>query len=506
MGSRARASTTLARERTVLRLFDVTGLDSSGVPLASAVVERAIGDDPVLLAQGIALPFAIALLEYDVPPRQLALDVAAGAIDLQFEAKLLADEPRRAAAGAEARRLLARAADRVDANRIARLELQAYFGDAARPWLAARLVASTVDEGLAEVPTLVAAGADVIRVIVPPIRELIVRRNDLGLDGLAWQPRAITGSPEALADIPAGSQRGLARLRARIDEAGAQGGRYVRLASSTEALAAPEQALVAALERVDLVEADPIAEIVTGGVDPERALADHSFAHRLLRRAGTQVVIGPGPLVVAPDLARGVPSDTPTRAGRAFGLQALAVAIARGEGLAERQLGAGALSAWLGDERDPVTQCLAAVAVRRLAWPGLSLAFEEPSATARAAARWPHLVALGLAVDGQNLLVARPGSLASDRTLAETTRAAVAIGRELAEPPAAFLERPAVAEHAHALVAAAIDTLERLRDEGWSSILAAPPGGLARPRLGADAVVERSAADDPVELLLEMAG
>ena len=92
--------------------------------------------------------------------------------------------------------------------------------------------------------------------------------------------------------------------------------RYVRLATLGSALAAPEIAVVAGYERVDVVEIDPIAEIVDEGVDPDRALADHAFAHRLLRRAGAQVLVGPGPLVVAPDLARGEPSDAGSRAGR----------------------------------------------------------------------------------------------------------------------------------------------------------------------------------------------
>src|SRR5512140_666632 len=121
-GARARVSTTVARERAILRLFGVTGLDHSGVPLASAVVERAMGEDPVRLGSGIALPFAVALLEYDIAPQQLALDVANGAIDLGFEAQLLADPERRAAAEAEVRRLAALAVDRIDANRTARRE------------------------------------------------------------------------------------------------------------------------------------------------------------------------------------------------------------------------------------------------------------------------------------------------------------------------------------------------------------------------------------------------
>src|SRR5439155_16561953 len=119
---------------------------------------------------------------------------------------------------------------------------------------------------------------------------------------------------------PVGSQRGLAELREALDEAAAERRAYVRLATASPALSAPEQAVVAAFERVDIVEADPVGEIVEQGVDPDRAIADHAFAHWLLQRAGVQLLVGAGPLVVAPDLVRGFPSDTATRSGRALAM------------------------------------------------------------------------------------------------------------------------------------------------------------------------------------------
>ena len=131
-----------------------------------------------------------------------------------------------------------------------------------------------------------------------------------------------TFEPSGPAD-PHGAQRALSVLRRFVDEAGARR-RGVRAADDRRpALAAPDQAVVAAFERIDVVVADPMREIVTGRVDPDRALADHVFAHRLLRRAGTRVLVPAGPLLVTPDLERGVPSDPATRSGRALALQLL---------------------------------------------------------------------------------------------------------------------------------------------------------------------------------------
>ena len=101
-GARARASTTLGQERALLRLFGVTGLDRSGRPLAGAAVDRWLTSAQDGLGGGIALPFAMALPEYDLEPQQLALDVASGAVDLALEAELLREPERRATAVAEA--------------------------------------------------------------------------------------------------------------------------------------------------------------------------------------------------------------------------------------------------------------------------------------------------------------------------------------------------------------------------------------------------------------------
>ena len=126
---RAAASTTLGQERAFLRLCGVGGLDRAGRPLAAEVVERYVGTETARLASGVVLPFAVALLEYDLSPQDLALDVASGAIDLALEAELLHDPQRRRAAEKEATRLATSAADRTDANRVARRELLALLGE-----------------------------------------------------------------------------------------------------------------------------------------------------------------------------------------------------------------------------------------------------------------------------------------------------------------------------------------------------------------------------------------
>ncbi len=155
---------------------------------------------------------------------------------------------------------------------------------------------------------------------------------------------------------------------------------------------------------------------------------------------------------------------------------------------------------WLADERGPAAQALAAVAVRRLAWPDVILAFDEPDLPGGARARWPYLVGLALAVSGPGALVVRRAiDLPAAAHAEATTRAAAAVAMEIAEAPERVLDRPAVAAHAEALLSAAESTLAGLADGGWSTVLGASLGSPDADRLGADAVVERTEVFDPLD-------
>ena len=498
-GARARTSTTLGQERAILRLFGVDGLDAAGRPLAGEVVDRYLGHDPVRLATGITLPFAIALLEYDLGPQQLALDVASGAVDLALEAELLREPDRRAVAEQEALRLIAVATARIDANRTARRELLGVFGDAARPWIGTTLVEQWIDGAVDEAIARVGDGVDLLRVEVPVGRELAVRLTDAGVEVPAWP--IIDGErwPGDAREMraPTGSQRGLAQLRRVLDEVAAGRRGYVRLATAAPALAAPEQSVVAAFERIDIVEADAMAEIVAGSVHPDRALADHAFAHRLLQRAGATLLIGAGPLVVAPDLAAGLPSDPATRAGRALALQLLGVALARGDGIAPGQLVVGAVPPWLIDESWPASRAVAEVALRRALLPNHPLAFEEPVTIPSNAAAWPFVLAGVIPPGAAAALISRRPSGGPMRPSVLAGRAAAAVAGELGHAFGPRALDGIALDHARAVVAAAIRTLERLDDAGWRSVLGDAPGGGERIRIGGDAIVERT---DPFDL------
>jgi hypothetical protein len=250
-----------------------------------------------------------------------------------------------------------------------------------------------------------------------------------------------------------------------------------------------------------------MTEIVVGRVAPERALADHAFAHMLLARAGVMVSLSAGPLVVAPDMARGLPSDAATRAGRALALQALSVAIARGNGLPPEQLLVGAMPSWIVDEPQPAARAAAEVAIRRALFAGISLTFEEPPGETRRAASemWTAIVAAIAPAGPASGLILRRAAADSDRA-ASVSRLAARVTAELAGSLTAPVLSGVALEHARSTVTAAVATLDRLADDGWRSVLGDPPDGAERVRLGADSVSERTETFDPFAAVLASSG
>jgi hypothetical protein len=497
----AASRTTSGQQRAILRMFGVTGVDRDGRPLAAEVVDRHLAPDPGRLGAEIALPFAMAMAEYDLGPQELALDVAAGAIDLALEAELLAEPDRRAVAEADALRLAASAMERIDANRVARLELLDVLGDGRRPYVGMPLEEPAIVDALDEARDGVMAGIDLLRVAVPPGRELNAGLERAGRHAVAWQPAhgsrpGLEAPDPAAVPVPTGSQRALAVLRRAADELAARRGAYVRLATEAPALTAPEQAVVACFERIDLVIADPMREIVAGRVDPDRAIVDHAFAHRLLVRSGASLLIGPGPLVVAPDLALGIPSDPATRAGRALALQLLAVRLALLEGMPADRVWVGAMPEWIAEEPDAAARAAAEVAARRLLFPGHPLAFVEPPVRDDLVGTWGAILGSVLPDAGETALILRRPVRPPDH-VARATGAAISVAASLARATPAPLGHGAAA-HLEAVLTSAQRTLEVLEGDGWRSVMDDPvpaEGG----RLGGDAVAERRESFDPFD-------
>jgi hypothetical protein len=119
---------------------------------------------------------------------------------------------------------------------------------------------------------------------------------------------------------------------------------------------------------------------------------------------------------------------------------------------------------------------------------------------------WPYLIAAALSrgswPSGEPvttvLLRSTPTGDGSRRLM--EARSAALVASEFAASVQGGDLAGAALDHARGAVTAAIMTLEGLADGGWPSVLGETPAGARRdrPRLGADAVAERSESFDPL--------
>jgi len=508
LSKQARRSATIAQQRALLRMLGVDGLDRAGRPLAATLAETYCGSSPQRLARGVILPFAVALLEYDMPARDIALDIASGAIDLGLEAELLVRPERLASAQKRAEQMIDSALARFDANRTATREMRDVLGLPVEPRLGVALEATEVVAASTEAQAIVADGGDVVQVRVPASWEFAQARRQAGLEtpGLfesekprgrrearrGYRRRQAKTASTIEDPVPVGSQRGLASLRRCVDEAGAERRSYAALMTVTSAFAAPEQAVVAAFERIDYVLADPIREIVEDNVDPDRALADHAFAHRLQARAGSRVVIGAGPLALGADLASGIPSDAATRAGRALALQALGVELALADGLPADRLLLGAVPDWAGGDGDAGSIMLQSW-LRRILFPGLGMVIDSPPGRSTSPVGTAALVSA--LAGGPAALVIETGVTGKVGAVAAELRAAARTAAALRSSLSDGALHGDSAELAGQTLRAAAAVLAKLSGDGWPSLLGPAGQDPDRERLGRSAVVER--ADGP---------
>lgn len=490
----ARASTTPACERAVLRLLGVGGLDGQGRPLAQEVIDRFAALGPARLGGGISLPFAAAAREYDLDPQELALEVAAGHVDLGLEAEVLRDPDRRAAAEATAREWLLAGWRRFAAQRTARGELRSLLGDPGPTLLGAELGMPEAGAAALQVEALVALGAHLVLARVPRDREL---RRGLG------EQLDPPDTSDDLRRAPTGSQRGLGLLRATLDRAAAEAGHYAALASHSLGLAAPDQAVVAGLERVDVVFSDPLEPVFEFGLSPERSVADHAFALEVHARSGTEVVLGPGPLAVAPEMVRGQPITPAAQAGRALALQALAVELTRCGSLPPERIHLQVGLEGGPDQRDAQVRGLAAVHLRRAVFPEHRAVFVEGGASDLVG--WPLVLQTALAGGDPPAIVLRgpivgtiPPSLIDGAAGAVSGAATFAAARHLGG-----LHGEALV-HARATLDEALLALRTIAGEGWdwlvsweSAVGRGDGERILRRRIDAAAPVPRREALDP---------
>ncbi len=167
----------------------------------------------------------------------------------------------------------------IDARRRDRQRLIHRLGDPpSTPWIYLIVATGDIYEDIPQAQAAARAGADIIAVI-----------RSTGQSLLDYVPEGATR--EGFAGTYA-TQENFRLMRAALDETGKELGRYIRLTNYASGLCMPEMAVLAGLERLDMMLNDSMYGILFRDINPIRTFVDQRFSRQVHARAG--IIINTG--------------------------------------------------------------------------------------------------------------------------------------------------------------------------------------------------------------------
>ena len=263
--------TTVAVERTVLRLLGVDGIDDIERPLPNIIVD-AVKDDGGL-NMGLAYWMGNAMIHTNKSPQEIAEAVVAGEIELT---KL----PQ--AAYADIKEVVTKKAketvDLIASIRKDREDFLVNLGEGPKPYLYLIVATGNIYEDVLQAQAAARQGADIIAVIRTTGQSL--------LDYVPYGP-----TTEGFGGTYA-TQENFKIMRTALDEVGSEIGRYIRLCNYCSGLCMPEIAAMGAFERLDVMLNDALYGILFRDINMQRTLVDQYFSRIINGFAG--VIINTG--------------------------------------------------------------------------------------------------------------------------------------------------------------------------------------------------------------------
>jgi beta-lysine 5,6-aminomutase alpha subunit len=263
--------TTVAIERTTLRLLGVDGVDKDDVPLPNRIIDSALS----LLPGGILRPFIATMLQNNLDVQATADSIGRGELSL---CEVPTENEFLTTIDAEATRLVREGVARVRVRRAERSALAEELSNPPTPWLYVIVATGNIYEDIVQAQAAARQGADVIAVIRSTAQSL--------LDYVPYGP-----TTEGFGGTYA-TQANFKLMRAALDETSREVGRYVRLTNYCSGLCMPEIAAMGALERLDMMLNDALYDIIFRDINMKRTLVDQLFSRRINAAAG--IIINTG--------------------------------------------------------------------------------------------------------------------------------------------------------------------------------------------------------------------
>lgn len=261
----------LAIERTVLRLMGIDGALKDGKPLPNVVVDqlKAAG----FHQRGAAIAVANAMIHKQMSAQEVAESVGRGELDLS--ALPLADN---AAIFNTLSELTDQMLSRIRAQKLKREELFRKYGARRSPAIYVIVATGNIYEDVVQAKAAAAEGADIIAVIRSTAQSL--------LDYVPYGATTVGfGGTYA-------TQENFRIMRAALDEVSEAHKRYIGLTNYASGLCMPEIAAMGAMERLDLMLNDAMYGILFRDINPKRTLLDQYFSRMINAFAGIEIQTG----------------------------------------------------------------------------------------------------------------------------------------------------------------------------------------------------------------------
>ncbi|HEU4962696.1 MAG TPA: lysine 5,6-aminomutase subunit alpha [Bacilli bacterium] len=304
--------TTVAVERTVLRLYGLDGVDADYVPLPNVVVDQI--KDAGMLSHGAAKFVVNAVLQQGLTVQEVGEAVAQGTLDV-CELPLLPDAQIQAKATELAQESLAR----IKANREKRDHYLNTIGEGKKPYLYVIVATGNIHEDVVQAKTAARQGADIVAVI-----------RSTGQSLIDYVPYGAT--TEGFGGTYA-TQENFRIMREALDEVGEEVGRYIRLCNYCSGLCMPEIAAMGAIERLDVMLNDALYGILFRDINMQRTLVDQNFSRMINSYAGVIINTGEDNYLTTADAVEQAPS--------VLASQFINEQLALRSGLPEEQMGLG---------------------------------------------------------------------------------------------------------------------------------------------------------------------
>lgn len=341
--------TTVAVERTVVRLLGIDGVDSEGVPLPNLVVEDIARGGG--LSRGAAYYVANACVALQALPQQVAEQVAQGRITLTK----LPDQGSAAHSAAET--LADGGCAWLAARRKERDTLLQKLGQGSQPWLYVIVATGNIYEDVTQARAAARAGADIIAVI-----------RTTGQSLLDYVPFGAT--TEGFGGTYA-TQENFRIMRQALDEVGQELGRYIRLVNYSSGLCMPEIAAMGAMERLDVMLNDALYGILFRDINMQRTLIDQNFSRLINGYSGIIINTGEDNYLTT--------ADAISAAHTVLASQLINEQLAHLAGLPDEQIGLGHAFEINPDIEDGMLLELAQAQMARQIFPNAPLKYMPPT-------------------------------------------------------------------------------------------------------------------------------